>query len=153
MEKVESILPSSLWHQLTRIWPRPNRTGHRIRPRTRSRPPSRQKQLNWNPELCVGLDWHTFVPRVQTKLRTDEDGRRHRTKKAKQQNPELVLTLFDMFAFFWVFNHLKLFFCCTKRGDQLPSLKKSEKTKKYNKGLFVYCCNPASSRHFDSHAV
>lgn len=27
---------------------------------------------------------------------------------------------------------------------------KSEKKKTYNKGVFVYCCNPASSCNFDS---
>lgn len=43
--------------------------------------------------------------------------------KNAKHHPELVLTLFDMFAFLWVISHLKLFFCCTKRGDQLPSLK------------------------------
>lgn len=46
-----------------------------------------------------------------------------RNKNAKQ-HPKLVLTLFDMFAFLWVISHLKLFFCCTKRDDQLPSLKR-----------------------------
>lgn len=52
-------------------------------------------------------------------------------KKAKRQNPEVVLTLFDSFAFLGgVFNHLKLFFCCTKTGDQMSSLKSE---KKYNK--------------------
>lgn len=106
---------------------RPDRT--RIRPR--SRPPSRQKQLNWNPECCVGLDWHTFVPRLPSSNQTEDDegGGEAWNKKANQRNPELVLTLFDMFAFLGVFNHLKLFFCCTKRGDQLPSLKKVRRQK------------------------
>lgn len=72
-------------------------------------------------------------------------------QKGKTMDSRIVFDFIWYVCVFWVFNHLKLFFCCTKTGDQLPSLKKKKwEDKKYNKGLFVYCCNPASSRHFHS---
>lgn len=88
---------------------------------------------SWTEIQNAALDW-TDTPlcqdyRVQTKLRTDEDdGRRHETKR--QNNGSRIGFDFIWYVcIFWVFNHLKLFFCCTKRGDQLPSLKNVRRQK------------------------
>lgn len=49
-------------------------------------------------------------------------------KRDKTRQNGRVWNLFDRSAFFGgVFNHLKLFFCCTKRGDQMSSLKSEKK--------------------------
>lgn len=127
MEKVESILPSSLWHQLTRIWPptRPDQNQTQDQELTSIQTETaelKSRTLHWTglTHLCA---------KIQTKLRTDEDdGRRHETKR--QNNGSRIGFDFIWYVcIFWVFNHLKLFFCCTKRGDQLPSLKNVRRQK------------------------
>lgn len=122
MEKVESILPSSLWHQLTRIWIR-NPTSIRtetaeLKPRTFERRP----------------DWHAFVSReVQTKLRRP-GGRQ--TKKWKNG----IRIGFDFIWYVCIFLGFQsfgavFFFVVQKKGDQLPSLK--EKKNKIKDFLWI----------------
>lgn len=139
MEKVESILPSSLWHQLTRIWPRRNwnrqqdpgpESGADLKPRT----------LHWTglTHLCAKIN--EFKPN-----RTDKD-----QTKTKESRSGFDFICLHFLLGFQSFTAVLLLY---KKRWWIAVIKKSEKTKKYNKGLFVYCCKPASSRRFDSCSV
>lgn len=125
-----------------------DRTRIRIRPRTGSRPPSDRN--SWTETQNAALDW-TDAPlcqdeRVQTKLRRRE---------TKWQNDGIQnwFWLYLICLHFLGFQSFKAVLLLYKKRWSIAIIKKSEKTKKYNKGLFVYCCKPASSHRFDSHAA
>lgn len=101
MEKVESILPSSLWHQLTRIWPptRPDQNQTQDQELTSIQTETaelKSRTLHWTglTHLCAKIT--EFKPNWE-QTRTTGGGMK---QKGKTMDPELVLTLFDMFAFF-----------------------------------------------------
>lgn len=106
---------------------------------------------SWTEIQNAALDW-TDTPLCQDSNQTENRrGRREEAwnKKAKQwiQN---WFWLYLICLHFLGFQSFKAVLLLYKKRWSVAIIKKREKTKKYNKGLFVYCCKTASSRHFDS---